>query len=787
MLSSLKAKLILVIAIITIVLIVSIIFVTSNGFEKILNVTESAFKSIQKTVSEGLKNTNKETNALLNNTLRGEIESIISNIESSLKNNLENFKEDLMKEIIKEAQKQALDDVSKKVNSRVNLISSDIQAFVFNYVKGISILPSLKNFYESYEFDPITAEAIGVELGNYFIDTNKRNGNIFSKFYLLSSDGYILLDVSNKGEILFDTGDVFDEKFVETISKVSKDEALVYNLDHSTLQFKIGIPFYISNDLTGIIALEGNLSNLISPKMLPISKNSKIFLLDISGNVLYPHESRTLSYKEGIELKGDSVQAAKKFKVGNLYFVFFVEAPIKDFKSTLDKTIAGFVDKNLKDINNELGKQKAKSVNNLEKVLEDVSERSNEAIEKVNNALEKEMEKSKNYIYNEKRNAYKALIITGFIFVGLGILAAFLLGNVLSKGIDKLKITLDKVRNGDLRTVDVIKGKSEIASISVSIKETVNGIRTIVERIVNTSSDLSNAIETLSKVSDDLYESSNVIRTSTETVLKEAQSTSAAVEEVTAGVEEVAASSKDVSDLTNELARTSEEVSRSASEGRKEVRKIVESISQISLGISETANKVKDLTEFTSSIEGIIDTILSIAEQTNLLALNAAIEAARAGEVGKGFAVVAEEIRELAEESKQATDKIAQILNSTKKYVESINEKVANVVGFSESTKTDVQEVGRKLDSILSQIENIDDMIMRVNEVSSLQSKSASEISKAINDVSLAMEKVVESITSVSGDVKKLVNISEKVKETADRLSNVDADLSTLIRRFKIQ
>ena len=115
----------------------------------------------------------------------------------------------------------------------------------------------------------------------------------------------------------------------------------------------------------------------------------------------------------------------------------------------------------------------------------------------------------------------------------------------------------------------------------------------------------------------------------------------------------------------NEALRiSSAEVARLVDEGATLMQDFTQQMETIRLTNEQSSAMIRDMATHSGEIRNVTSLITAIAEQTNLLALNAAIEAARAGEHGKGFAVVAEEVRNLAEQSKQSTAEIRRMIDT---------------------------------------------------------------------------------------------------------------------------
>lgn len=237
-----------------------------------------------------------------------------------------------------------------------------------------------------------------------------------------------------------------------------------------------------------------------------------------------------------------------------------------------------------------------------------------------------------------------------------------------------------------------------------------------------------------------------------------------AVQEIEKGASDTAANIQVQSELTHNIhnlienasrdSKNMEQISLNTTKAVAEGMSIVETLSLKAGDIMENSysayNSMLELQGKAAEIRAIIELISSISEQTNMLSLNAAIESARAGEAGKGFAVVAEEIRALAAQSKESTNKIAGIVNA-------LNEQ-------SERSAADVQKLR------LSNDEQ-DKLVSRTREI-------FMDISDKINDVSTTVNKVNELINRILNDNDRLVEsindisaVSEEVTASAQEAS----------------
>lgn len=182
------------------------------------------------------------------------------------------------------------------------------------------------------------------------------------------------------------------------------------------------------------------------------------------------------------------------------------------------------------------------------------------------------------------------------------------------------------------------------------------------------------------------------------------------------------------------------------------------------------------LQEKSNQVRSITDMILSISSQTNLLALNASIEAARAGEAGRGFAVVADEIRNLAEQTKNATEDITAILDELASDATEVVDKVEkNVILAEEENKyaSNAEEefgnIKKMIETLYSDISKMADLMADVTMANDNIMDSVSALSSSSEEITASMHEAAstsaKNVEVVSSFMKRMKGISEKIEK----------------------
>lgn len=314
-----------------------------------------------------------------------------------------------------------------------------------------------------------------------------------------------------------------------------------------------------------------------------------------------------------------------------------------------------------------------------------------------------------------------AVIAVALAAVGLTVILALLLTRSIVAPLSEAVDVAQMIAAGNLTGHIDVEGSDEPARLLRALAVMQKNLRSTIELISGSATQLASAAEELSAVTE---ESSNGLQQQNDQI----EQAATAVNEMTVAVEEVARNAVSTS-------QASQASNHTAREGRDKVVQTVDAIQAMSLDVQTTSTLVEGLAEQGRDIGKVLDVIRSIAEQTNLLALNAAIEAARAGEAGRGFAVVADEVRALAHRTAESTQEIEQMVAGIQSGTGNAVQSMALNTSRTQSTLELAKAAGEALEQITDAISQINERNLIIASASEEQAQVSREVDRNLVNI----------------------------------------------------
>lgn len=379
------------------------------------------------------------------------------------------------------------------------------------------------------------------------------------------------------------------------------------------------------------------------------------------------------------------------------------------------------------------------------------------------------------------------LIIISSIAIVLGLLIAILISHFIVKPISEVVQKTKLVASGDLTGEPLVKRTNdEIGTLVISINTMVNSLRNLIEqvnqstnKVASSSFDLTDNVNRTTEAMEQVSFAIQEIAAGAEDSNVKINGGAAILEQINEGVSIIQKSSNSILQLSIDTEREAEDGGRSVNENLEQMKYIHTSILDSNKVIHSLANRSEEIGK-------IIEVISAIAEQTNLLSLNASIEAARAGEHGKGFSVVANEVKKLAEQSKEATKQISNLINSilqdTKQSVRIMEQVTENAEQGLKISK----QTSEKFNVILNRTREITPKVEDVNDTIQVISSGVLEFTNMAEQIALISQENSSSTEEVAASTQQQLASLEEISQSAKGLSDMAMQLAQLVQKFKI-
>ncbi|WP_206918540.1 methyl-accepting chemotaxis protein [Alicyclobacillus suci] len=377
-------------------------------------------------------------------------------------------------------------------------------------------------------------------------------------------------------------------------------------------------------------------------------------------------------------------------------------------------------------------------------------------------------------------------IILLIIFLIIIIAVQYIVSRRTLAPIKDLVTGIREVSDGNL-DIQIKTRNDDLGKVNEQFNEMISNIRNMLVKVKETSHSVTASAKELNQVNQQnsqifdgiarhIEEVEANVKTQNESTFESAR----AMSEVASGIQLIAASASDVSEVAYQMDQKSHQ-------GEEAIQNAVEQMKLATSEVEQTKEAIQLLEKYSNEIGTITSVIRSISEQTNLLALNAAIEAARAGENGRGFSVVAGEVRKLAEQSREASSQINDLIESTQSAVNVAVEAIEKGTKQVETGANMVEHTGKIFEEIMQSSRTVANQITNVSSAAEEISANTEEVTAAVTDLSTISERSSENVTNIADAVNAQKKSMDVLAESSSKLNEMAEALQAAIEKFVIQ
>ena len=376
-----------------------------------------------------------------------------------------------------------------------------------------------------------------------------------------------------------------------------------------------------------------------------------------------------------------------------------------------------------------------------------------------------------------------AIIVAAIVSYGL---SRFMF-NIIAKPIFNLRNSVSKIAAGDLLVEDIkVTTKDEIGELSTSFNEMKHQLKAVLTALADNAEHLNTTAEELSASTQEVTASSFEIANQSEVSVANAHRSATAAKESAVAMEETAVAISKIAEATQTLHSSALNTEEIADQGEVNIHSASTQMSTIYDSTKLTTELIQKLAKQSEEIAGITNIITGITEQTNLLALNAAIEAARAGEHGKGFAVVADEVRKLAEQSKNSANQIVQLTSEIQLETRNVEQAVQTSLLTVEDGVKVIQEAGVSFNEIVRAVDDMKVQIENISAVSEQISASTEEVAASVSDITSSSALTAEQLETATADIQVQVSTLQEIAAVSTDLNDRAASLQEIVNQFRV-